>query len=111
MWYPGSGVVLYCIFPDLCHLSYFESQFWVFLSGCYNLGKKQFCILKYVIVLTALLERKAKKGNTQCEHGQPMEQTRGLFCTCNSGVTGCQSQHQCHFGRMNSIFQAYCTGK
>ena len=23
MWYPGSGVVLYCIVPDLCRLSYF----------------------------------------------------------------------------------------
>ena len=26
-----------------------------------------------------------------------MEQTRGLFCTCESGVARCQSQHQCHF--------------
>ena len=25
-----------------------------------------------------------------------MEQTRSLFCTCNSGVAQCQSQHQCH---------------
>ena len=24
--------------------------------------------------------------NSQCEHGQPMEQTRGLFCTCESRV-------------------------
>ena len=24
MWYPGSGVVLDCTFPGLCHLSYFE---------------------------------------------------------------------------------------
>ena len=27
-----------------------------------------------------------EKRNSQCEHGQPMEQTRSLFCTCNSGV-------------------------
>ena len=33
-----------------------------------------------------------EKQNSQCEHGQPMEQTRGLFCTCDSGVARCQSQ-------------------
>ena len=26
-----------------------------------------------------------------------MEQTRGLFCMCDSGVARCQSQHQCQF--------------
>ena len=26
-----------------------------------------------------------EKRNSQCEHGQPMEQTRDLFCTCDSG--------------------------
>ena len=26
-----------------------------------------------------------EKRNSQLEHGQPMEQTRGLFFTCNSG--------------------------
>ena len=25
-----------------------------------------------------------------------MEQTRSLFCMCNSGVARCQLQHQCH---------------
>ena len=25
-----------------------------------------------------------EKRNSQLEHGQPMEQTRGLFCTCDS---------------------------
>ena len=35
-----------------------------------------------------------EKRNSQLEHGQPMEQTRGWFCTCDSGVTRCQSQHQ-----------------
>ena len=38
-----------------------------------------------------LLECKTEKQNSQCEHGQPMEQTRNLFCTCNSGVARCQS--------------------
>ena len=27
-----------------------------------------------------------EKRNSQLEHGQPMEQTRDLFCTCDSGV-------------------------
>ena len=26
-----------------------------------------------------------EKWNIQLEHGQPMEQTRGLFCMCDSG--------------------------
>ena len=55
--------------------------------------------------------RMREKRNSQCEHGQPMEHTRGLFCTCNSGMARCQSQHQCHFWRMNAMFEAYCTGK
>ena len=38
-----------------------------------------------------------EKQNSQLEHGQPMEQTRGLLCTCDSGVARCQSKHQCHF--------------
>ena len=33
-----------------------------------------------------------EKRNSQLEHGQPMEQTRGLFCTSDSGVRRCQSQ-------------------
>ena len=35
--------------------------------------------------------------NSQLEHGQPMEKTRGLFCTCDSGVVRCQSQYQYEF--------------
>ena len=31
-----------------------------------------------------------EKGNSQLEHRQPMEQTRGLFCMCYSGVARCQ---------------------
>ena len=34
-----------------------------------------------------------EKRNSQLEHGQPMEQTRGLFYTCDSGGARCQSQH------------------
>ena len=52
-----------------------------------------------------------EKQNSQLEHGQPMKQTRGLFCTSDSGVARCQSQHQYHFWRMSSMFDAYCTGK
>ena len=40
-----------------------------------------------------------------------IEQTRSLFCTCNTGVARCQSQHQLHVWRMNSMFKANCTGK
>ena len=47
---------------------------------------------------------------SQLEHGQPMEQTRGMFCMCDSGVAPCQSQHQFHFWRMSVMFGAYCKG-
>ena len=47
---------------------------------------------------------------SQLEHGQPMEQTRGLFFTCHKGVARCQSKHQYHFWQMNSMFGAYCKG-
>ena len=33
-----------------------------------------------------------EKRSSHLEHGQPMEQTRGLFCACDSGVVRCQSQ-------------------
>ena len=52
-----------------------------------------------------------EKRNSQSEHGQPMEQTSSLFRTCKSGVAGCQSQHQCHIWRINSMFEANFTGK
>ena len=47
------------------------------------------------------------KRNSQLEHGQPMEQTRGLFSTCDSGEPRCQSQHQYYFWRMSSLFILY----
>ena len=34
-----------------------------------------------------------EKRNSQPEHGQPKEQTRCLFYTCDSGAARCQSQH------------------
>ena len=44
-----------------------------------------------------------EKRNSQIEHGQPMEHTRGLLCTCDSGVARCQSQHQYHIrGEFNN---------
>ena len=47
------------------------------------------------------------KRNSQLDQGQPMEQTRGLSCTCDSGLAGCQSQPQYHFWRMSSMYEAY----
>ena len=52
-----------------------------------------------------------EKRNSQLEHGHLMEQTRGLFCMCDSGVARCRSQHQYHFWRMSSMFEVYCMGK
>ena len=39
-----------------------------------------------------------EKQNSQFEHRQPMEQTRGLICTYDSGVVPCQSQLGNEFG-------------
>ena len=52
-----------------------------------------------------------EKRNSQLEHGQPMEQTRGLFCTCDSGVAHCQSQHQYHFWLMSSMVRSVLHGQ
>ena len=38
-----------------------------------------------------------EKQNSQREHGQSMEQTRGFLCTCDSGVARFQSQYKYHF--------------
>ena len=51
------------------------------------------------------------KRNSQLEQGQPMEQTRGLLCMCDSGLARCQSQHQCHFWGMNLMSEDDCKGK
>ena len=55
-----------------------------------NLGIKTVLYLN-LIALMVKSERKMEKGNSQLEHGQPMEQTRGLLSTCDSGVARCQS--------------------
>ena len=52
-----------------------------------------------------------EERNSQCKHRQQMEQTRSSVYMCDTGVARCQSQHQCHFWRINSMFEAYCTGK
>ena len=52
-----------------------------------------------------------EKQNSQCEHGQPMEQTRSLFCRCISRVARCQSQHQCPILQMNLMFKEKSTSK
>ena len=52
-----------------------------------------------------------EKWNSQLEHRQPIEQTIGLLCMCDSGVAPCQSQHQYHFWQISSMFEAYCMGK
>ena len=76
----------------------------------FNLGIKTVLYLKYNH-FNGLTECKMEKRYSQLELGQPMEQTRGLFCTCNSGPARDQSQHQYHFWRMSSMFEAYCAGK
>ena len=91
---------------------YFFSRFFVPCIGNFliQIGKKN--ILFGIGNTTEYRSSKrAKKNPGHCEHGQPMEQTRSLFCTCSSGVACCQSQHQGHFWRINSIFEAKCTGK
>ena len=42
--------------------------------------------------INGLMGCKTEKHNSHCEHGQPMEQTKGLFCTWDSGVARCQSR-------------------
>ena len=62
----------------------------------FNLGIKTVLYFKYNR-FNGLSECKTEKRNSQLEQGQPMEQTRGLFCMCDSGVARFQLQHQCHF--------------
>ena len=52
-----------------------------------------------------------EKRNSQFERGKTIEQTNAFFTRANLGVARCQSQHKCHFWRMNSMFEANCTGK
>ena len=47
-----------------------------------------------------------EKRHSQLEHGQPMERTGGLFCTYDSGVARCQSQHQSEFNNASARLSA-----
>ena len=49
----------------------------------YNLGNKTTLYLKYVIVLTVLLEGKMEKWSSQCEHGQSMDKQEAYFARVN----------------------------
>ena len=48
-----------------------------------------------------------EKRSSHLEQEQSMVHSRGVFCTCDSGGARCQSQHHCHFWRMNSMNEAY----
>ena len=52
-----------------------------------------------------------EQQNSKCKHGQPIEQTRGLFCMCGSDVSRYQSQHQCHSGQINLMIEESGTCK
>ena len=56
-----------------------------------------------------LVECKTENRNSQSEHGQPMEQSNSMFCTCDSGMARFQSQHKFQFWRMNSMFEAWAS--
>ena len=54
-----------------------------------------------------MLECKTEKRNShQCEHGQPMKQTRSLFCTCDFGMLAVN-----HNISVTSMADKYCMGK
>ena len=48
--------------------------------------KQNNLVFYYLIVIAVLTECKMEKRNSQYEQGQPMEQTRALFCMCYTGV-------------------------
>ena len=62
--------------------------------------------IHYTTAAPFLSECKMERWNSQREQGQPMEQTRGLFCMCDSGVARCKSQHKCHLLGMSLMFYA-----
>ena len=71
------------------------------MKNIFNLGIKTVLYSKY-----NSMSVKMERWNSQLEHGQPMEQTRGLFCMCDEDVARCQSQHRYHFWRMSSMVKA-----
>ena len=70
----------------------FYYRYLEYKKNIYILGIKTVLYLK-CNCLTVSSECRTEKWKSQREQGQPMMQTRGLFCNCNSGVTRCQSQH------------------
>ena len=51
-------------------------------------------IFVFKMVIADLLECYTEKRNSKCEFGQPMKQTRDLFCMCKLDGARCQSQQQ-----------------
>ena len=81
--------------PSKNWIYYLYSNFIInnwYIESIYNLGDKTILNLLFNRI-TVLVEYKTEKRNSQCEHGQPMQQTRSLFCTCDSGAACCHSQH------------------
>ena len=79
----------------------FYYKYLKYKKNVYNLGIKTVLHLKYNRI----------NGLVGVGTGSLKEQTRDLFCMCDSGVVRYQSQHQYHFWRMSSMFEAYCTRK
>ena len=59
---------------------------YLYIEIIYNSWNKSVLIL-VCNRMNVLLECKTEQRTSQGEHGQPMEQTIGLFCTCDSVVT------------------------
>ena len=83
----------------------------------YNLGNKKvlYLICTNVIVLIVLSEYKIENGtasmNIDSQWSKQEAYSIYMFCMCDSGVTRCQSQRQCHFWGTSLMFEAYCAGK
>ena len=80
----------------------------MYIESIHNIGNKSFLYLTCNRINSFV---ETEKRNSQCEQGQPMEQTRGLFCMWESGVACCRSQHQCNCCLINLMFEEHCTDK
>ena len=76
---------------NLLHIFTFYYKYLIYIEIIYNLGDKTILYLIFNRI----------NGFVGVQNGK----------ACNSGVARCQSQHQCHIWRMNSMLEAYCTGK
>ena len=81
--------------PNIEFIAYIYILLYIKHEIIYNLGNETVCWS---------VDRKSGTASVN-------KDSRVLFCICNSGVTRCQPKHQCHFWRINLIFEAYCTGK